>query len=522
MNDMRAEMLTTMNMDDVESQQKELQQMKDASTKAELTLSKLRSRFLNDKELAPLVNQLSKVKSEFVETRDKQLIQYILLGQIKEAKQLSNGIEKQRFEEMRQLSSAIASSAASRAQLAVLECQQQASRSILYVLGAGGLALMWLLILAAFVGKVISQPLQKITEAAERIAAGDLEVTLPHKGRLDEVGILSNAFASMLDSLQSLSLAAQKVAHGDLSVKVVPRSKHDMLGKSFSSMVDNLSDATVEIVDATLVLNTAAASMSNSMSNLVAASAQTATAITQTTTTVSQVRQTSNLSARKAQEVAEQSEKTAMVSNAGFKASEETIAVMKEIREQMDLIYESMLRLSSESQSIGEIVATVDSLAQQSNILAVNAAIEAASAGEHGRGFSVVASEVKRMVDKSRQATNRINTILSDIQSAISSATNMTERGRKAVDAAVHQALEASNSIMALSDSVVASAEAAAQISISSREQVSGVDQVADAMLSISEVIKQNSLVIKQVELTAAELTRLSKRFSLVSQRYKI
>ena len=95
---------------------------------------------------------------------------------------------------------------------------------------------------------------------------------------------------------------------------------------------------------------------------------------------------------------------------------------MNQIRRQMEAIASSMMRLSEQSQTIGQIIATVDDLAAQSNLLAVNAAIEAAKAGEHGKGFGVVAQEVKSLAEQSRQATNQVRTILSDIQKATAAA----------------------------------------------------------------------------------------------------
>ena len=110
--------------------------------------------------------------------------------------------------------------------------------------------------------------------------------------------------------------------------------------------------------------------------------------------------------------------------------SEETDVLEAEfkqrIREQMEAIAESMVRLSEQGQAIGQIIATVEDLAAQSNLLAVNASIEAAKAGEHGKGFGVVAQEVKSLAEQSKQATNQVRTILSDIQKATTAAVMAT------------------------------------------------------------------------------------------------
>src|SRR4030067_173625 len=105
---------------------------------------------------------------------------------------------------------------------------------------------------------------------------------------------------------------------------------------------------------------------------------------------------------------------------------------MHRIQEQMESIAQSIVRLSEQGQAIGEIIATVNDLAEQSNMLAVNAAIEAAKAGEQGKGFAVVAQEVKSLAEQSKQATAQVRTILGDIQKATSGAVMATEQGSKA------------------------------------------------------------------------------------------
>src|SRR5438128_9984713 len=112
---------------------------------------------------------------------------------------------------------------------------------------------------------------------------------------------------------------------------------------------------------------------------------------------------------------------------------------MARSREQMNSIAQIMVRLSEQNQAIGQIIASVDDLAQQSNLLAVNASIEAAKAGDQGKGFGVVANEVKSLAEQSRQATTRVRNILSDIQKATGAAVMATEQGSKSVESGLQQ-----------------------------------------------------------------------------------
>jgi len=189
---------------------------------------------------------------------------------------------------------------------------------------------------------------------------------------------------------------------------------------------------------------------------------------------------------------------------------------------QMEAIAESMMRLSEQSQTIGQIIATVEDLAAQSNLLAVNAAIEAAKAGEHGKGFGVVAQEVKSLAEQSRQATDRVRTILSDIQKATTAAVMATEQGGKAVEAGGRQTETAGESIAALASSVTEAAQAATQIAASSQQQLIGMDQVAGAMENIKQASTQNVASAKQLETAARNLDDLGRRLKQLVESYAV
>ena len=128
------------------------------------------------------------------------------------------------------------------------------------------------------------------------------------------------------------------------------------------------------------------------------------------------MRQTVALTTEKARLVAEDVHKTAEISRDGRRAVDESVRGTQEARARMEALAERILALSDQAQAIGEIVRTVNGLAEQSNLLSVNAGIEAAKAGEAGRGFAVVAGEVKSLAEQSRQATAQIRDILSEIQ----------------------------------------------------------------------------------------------------------
>jgi methyl-accepting chemotaxis protein len=249
---------------------------------------------------------------------------------------------------------------------------------------------------------------------------------------------------------------------------------------------------------------------------------ETAAAISETTATADEVRQAADLSTEKARYVAENSQKSLQIGLAGRKAMDDVLIVMQRIQGQMELIADSIVRLSEQSQAIGEIIASVTDLAEQSNLLAVNAAIEAAKAGEHGRGFAVVAHEVRSLAEQSKQATTQIRAILNDVQKATSSAVMATEQGGRAVDQGVKQSAETGEAIRLLSDAIAEAAQAATQIAASSQQQLIGVSQVAQAMENINQAGSQNAASTRQAEAIARNLHALGQRLRQLVEQYQL
>jgi len=247
---------------------------------------------------------------------------------------------------------------------------------------------------------------------------------------------------------------------------------------------------------------------------------QTATSVSQTSTTVEEVRQAADMVNQKARRVADNAQRAVEVSQTGEAAVNETVEMMTDIKTQMESVGDSIIRLSEQSLTIGEIIATVNDLADQSNLLAVNASIEAAKAGEHGKGFVVVAEEIKNMAEQSKQATRNVRVILSDIQKAVSAAVMATERGSKAVEAGVRQSTSAGEAIRALTRSIKESAQSAILIATSARQQLTGMDQMAVAMENINQASAETAASTSQAESAAQDLNELGRRLRDLLEQY--
>lgn len=365
----------------------------------------------------------------------------------------------------------------------------------------------------------MAMSLQEKAALAKRISTGDLSVAVTPQSEKD---VLGNAFVSMTRDLQEKAALATQIADGNLTVEVKPRGEQDVLGNAFAVMADNLRKMNRSVSEGIMVLAGAASEILAGTSQLADSATKTATSIAQTTATVEEVKQTTLLTNQKAKNVSEAAQRATLVSQEGRKAVEESIEGMLQIRQQMELIAESIVRLSEQSQAIGEIIATVNDLAEQSNLLAVNASIEAAKAGEHGKGFAVVAQEVKSLAVQSRQATAQVRSILGDIQKATGSAVSAAERGSRVVEAGARQSKSAGEAIVQLADSIAESANAATQIAASTQQQLAGMDQLGYAMESIRVATRQNADSTKQAEAAANGLHDLGQELKTLIARYRI
>jgi methyl-accepting chemotaxis protein len=402
------------------------------------------------------------------------------------------------------------------------EAEASAQSTRLIILAGTACAFVVLAFVTLLITRNIARPLREITATAERIAAGDLSIQVHTDRRRDEVGTLAQAFGRMNQSLRQMAQTAEQIANGDLRIQVQAQSSKDMLGNAFVLMVQKLRTLTAQISEGVNVLSASANQISTSTTQLASSSMEMATAVGETTTTVEEVRQTAQLASQKARSVSESAQKMSRISESGAKSTDEAVEGIGRIRQQMESVGDTMVRLSDQSQTIGQIVATVEDLAAQSNLLAVNAAIEAAKAGEHGRGFAVVAQEVKSLAEQSQQATNQVRNILADIRKATTAAVMATEQGSKAVEVGVKQSDAAGQSIQALSASVTEAAQAATQIAASSQQQLVGMDQVATAMENIKQASTQNVASSRQLESAARDLKDLGQRLKQTVETYKI
>jgi methyl-accepting chemotaxis protein len=261
---------------------------------------------------------------------------------------------------------------------------------------------------------------------------------------------------------------------------------------------------------ATTKLGTSASELMAISTQVAASAAQTAASTSEATVTVEEVKQTAMLASEKADEVGKESKDLPQVAEAGRAAAEETAAAFERTRDQMVAVSDTISSLSARTQAVEEIITTVNDLAEQSNLLSVNASIEAAKAGEYGKGFSVVAQEVKSLAEQSKVAVLQARTVLGEIGKATDLAIRAAGEGQDTVEAGRRQSTESGEAIFTLAESASKSAESAIQISASGRQQLAGMEQIGQAMESINQAGEQSAVGTRQVQQEVMRLQELA------------
>jgi methyl-accepting chemotaxis protein len=468
-------------------------------------------------------NEIVKLRNEIDTIQEETFFPLINSGKLNDARILASGSQYQNYDKLGNLTVGLLESTRKNVvDTLVLSNKEVLKASVLYLI----MGVSAFLIIIGFIwtlNRLIVRPLKEISSAAESIALGDIaSIHLSSLERRDEVGVLANSFSKMILWLQTVAASARQISTGDLTTEIKLQSTKDVLGKAFQKMGKNLHQLSSEMSESINLLETSVSQISAATSQLVSSSSETATAISQTTSTIEEVKQTSLMASEKAKSILDASQNSTEVSKKGKRAADEMNEMANQMQNQMDLIAESMVRLSEQSQSIGTIITAVEDMAQQSNLLSVNASIEAAKAGEQGRGFAIVAQEVKTLANQSKQATSDVRAVLSDIQKATSAAVMATEQGSKSVEAGVKKSEETGQSILTLVNTVTESSRDASQISATTQQQLVGMEQAAVAMENIKTATFQNVDGSKQLELAANSIKEIGKKLKQLVSRYKL
>ena len=340
---------------------------------------------------------------------------------------------------------------------------------------------------------------QEAVPRRERLAGAIKTFVEREQNLLDEAVRDSTARASMAGTLV-VGLAVATVLFASITALLLGRA----LSRQIGSAVQHVQSSSVEL--------------QTSVNQQATGAKETATAMSEVTTTMSELLATSRQIMESAQQVAHIAEETASAASAG----DQTVVITQEsiegIRRQVNIIVSHMLDLGKKSQQIGSVLDIINELAEQTNILSINATIEAAGAGEQGKRFAVVGDEIRKLADRVGGSTKEIRALVEEIRGAVNTTVLATEGGSKAVDAGLHHFEEVTRGFKQIGKLVVTTTQAAREIELSTKQQMSAVEQVSSAITGAAQASRENEASSAQTLQTATQLAHLSRDLSLIVQ----
>lgn len=371
--------------------------------------------------------------------------------------------------------------------------QKAARNAVLIMLASIAAGVLVSLLLANKIAKMLSTPIQSMVNAADRLAQGDVTVELKVDSQ-DEIGTLAQSFIKMIDNIKSQAHVAERIASGDLTVQVEVKSDKDLLGQKLSELVEKNNDILGNIAMASDQVATGSKQMSDSSVALSQGATEQASSVEQLTASI--------------EEIADQTRKNAENANEANRLADVAKEKAAEGNGQMKALLDAMTRITHSSESISKIIKVIDEIAFQTNILSLNAAVEAARAGQHGKGFAVVAEEVRNLAARSAKAAKETTELIEDSIKNVQQGSGLAEITAGALDAIV--------------DNVSAVATLVYDISRASSEQALGINQINSGIAQVSQVVQTNSATAEESAAASEELSSQAELLKASVSQYRL
>ncbi len=409
-----------------------------------------------------------------------------------------------------------------------------ATTVIAIVLGAG---------IAFWLARGISRGVGKMRAAAQGIAVGDLQQDVAVSSN-DEIGDMARAFDEMTTYLAGMATVAEQIADRNLTARVAPKSERDTLGNAFVTMIEQLNDtlsdaarSANELSEAREQLAQAAEQSALAVQEVARASQQVAEGTSQQANSAQQVSEgvlqlgvaidqivldsreqarsvdeaaavagrvaaAADELASRAQAATEGARGAAGTANEGAALVRRTVDGIDRIRVTVDAAAQEVANLGTRSEEIGQIISVIQDIAAQTNLLALNAAIEAARAGEQGRGFAVVADEVRQLAQRVAGATREIAALIDSVQQGVQKSVRAMEEGSTEVSNGTAAASEAGGALERILTAANTVAEQIAAMADSSQDLRTSGSEMADLVTSIRDVVDRNSAAAEQMQVS--------------------
>jgi methyl-accepting chemotaxis protein len=436
---------------------------------------------------------------------------------------------------------------------------ETATQKTLTMVAMGSGLFLFALFIIWIISNALTKPIKKITKHADAIARGNLRDDIEILG-IDEIGTLSATFKNMQAYLINIANAARALADNNLTVEVKPISNEDELGTAFKQMIqslrgivsdvthnaENLRESSLQLASTSAQAREATAQIAATIQQVASGTGQQADSVNragisvgQMTSAISDVAQgaqqqatvaskaaliTSQLTdaiqrvAGNAQAVLTGSNNAAEAARQGAIKVEHTLKGMQSIKQSVGLSADKVREMGMRSDKIGDIVVTIEDIASQTNLLALNAAIEAARAGEAGKGFAVVADEVRKLAERSSQATREIGELVRTIQNTVSEAVVAMQQGTQEVESGVLIATEAGSALNVIKNAADSVSDEAAQAALAAQQMSASANELVAAVDRVSSIVEENTAATEEMSASSSEVTEAIENIASVSE----
>ena len=333
----------------------------------------------------------------------------------------------------------------------------------------------------------------------------------------ETLNAITNPFNETIKILKSL-------ATGDMTSRMVSdcRGDYNIIKENINIVAGELSDALRKVNEVIQAAASAANQISSSAEEMAAGAQEQSAQANEVASAVEEMTKTIFETSKNTSEAASASKQAGDFAKEGGKAVEETIEGMNRISSVVTKSAETVLTLGKSSDQIGEIIQVIDDIADQTNLLALNAAIEAARAGEQGRGFAVVADEVRKLAERTTKATKEIATMILQIQSDTAEAVKSIKLGEQEVENGKHLAVKAGQSIRDIVNGATKVTDTITQVATASEEQSATAEQIGKNIDSINHVTQETAQGIQQIAQASEDLSRLTVTLQELIAKFKL